>query len=114
MAEFNYSIIADPEKFMENRLAAHSDHEYYSSPEAAGKGISDFKVSLNGIWKLMWTSNIAGAPKDFYRTDYDVTGGDDIRVPGHLELQGYGNLCPLGIDEADKAPEGGVVVYKVP
>ena len=90
MAEFNYSIIADPEKFMENRLAAHSDHEYYSSPEAAGKGISDFKVSLNGIWKLMWTSNIAGAPKDFYRTDYDVTGWDDIRVPGHLELQGYG------------------------
>ena len=90
MAEFNYDIIANPEIFMENRLAAHSDHEYYSCREAAGSGISDFKVSLNGVWKLAWTSNIAKAPKDFYRTDYDVTGWDDIRVPGHLELQGYG------------------------
>ena len=52
MAEFRYDIVKDPEIFMENRLSAHSDHEYYSSKEAAGAGVSDYKYSLNGIWRI--------------------------------------------------------------
>ncbi len=35
MAEFRYSIIKNPEIFMENRLPAHSDHAYYRSEESA-------------------------------------------------------------------------------
>ncbi len=90
MAEFRYEIIPNPEIFMENRLPAHSDHEYYRSREEAESGASGFKTLMNGVWKLAWAPNIAQAPKDFYRTDYDVTGWADVRVPGHLELQGWG------------------------
>ena len=31
MTEFNYDIVKDPEIFRQNRLDAHSDHEYYGS-----------------------------------------------------------------------------------
>ena len=52
MAEFRYSIIKNPEIFMEKRLPAHSDHAYYRSEESAQAGCSDFRESLNGIWKF--------------------------------------------------------------
>ena len=31
---FDYSIVKDPEIFMENRMEAHSDHTIYESEEA--------------------------------------------------------------------------------
>ncbi|MCR5294328.1 MAG: DUF4981 domain-containing protein [Lachnospiraceae bacterium] len=90
MKDFNYDIIADPEIFMDNRLPVHSDHEYYSSEKASEGGVSDFKEFLNGTWKLSYASSISQAPADFFKPDYDVTGWNDVRVPGHLEMQGYG------------------------
>ena len=30
MSEFDYGIVKNPEIFEENRLPAHSDHEWYS------------------------------------------------------------------------------------
>ena len=72
MAEFKYDIVKDPEIFMENRLSAHSDHEYYSSKEAAGAGVSDYKYSLNGIWRFAYARNYELAPGDFWKTESDT------------------------------------------
>ena len=71
MSEFDYGIVKNPEIFEENRLPAHSDHEWYSCEGAVESGRSDFKFLLNGIWKLAWAKNYDSAVKDFYRADYD-------------------------------------------
>ena len=65
MKNFDYEIIKNPEIFKENRLDAHSDHEWYSSETAVKKGISDFKYFLNGVWKFAYAKNIDLAPKNF-------------------------------------------------
>ena len=36
--DFDYSRLCDPEYYRENRLDAHSDHEFYSSCEALEAG----------------------------------------------------------------------------
>lgn len=58
----------NPEVFKVNRLDAHSNHNYYVENK-------NFKISLNGIW------------------DFSYCGGmwTYIKVPGHMELQGFGN-----------------------
>ncbi len=90
MSEFDYGIVKNPEIFEENRLPAHSDHEWYSCEGAVECGRSDFKFMLNGIWKFAWAKNYDSAVKDFYRTDYDCHKWDSIRVPAHIQAEGFG------------------------
>ena len=90
-SDFDFSIVKNPEIFEQNRLPAHSDHEWYSTEAAAETGRSDFKYSLNGIWKFAWAKNYDAAVKDFYRTDFDCHAWDSIRVPAHLQTEGYGH-----------------------
>ena len=91
MKTFDITIVKNPEIFMENRLAAHSDHEYYSTENAASEGVSDFKYSLNGIWKFAFAKNYDLAPKGFESTDFDTRKWDVIRVPAHIQMEGYGH-----------------------
>ena len=91
MTEFRYSIVKDPEAFMENRLMAHSDHEYYSSKKKAEEGVSDFKYSLNGVWRFAFARNYELAPKDFWKNEFDTRKWDTIRVPAHIQMEGYGH-----------------------
>ena len=51
---------------------------------------SPFTSSLNGTWKFNYVDRPADRPADFYRTDYDVSGWDDLDVPSSWEVQGYG------------------------
>ncbi len=51
---------------------------------------SPYYKSLNGKWKFNWVKNPNDKPKDFYKTNYDVSGWDEIPVPANWELQGYG------------------------
>jgi beta-galactosidase len=89
MKEFDYGIVKDPEIFQENRLKAHSDHEYYRSMDSDFDGMSDFKYLLNGVWKFSYAKNWTLAVKDFYREDYDCSSWDEIRVPAHIQMEGY-------------------------
>ena len=52
---FEFEKIADPEFFAENRIPAHSDHLYFEDREAAERGVSAFKYSLNGVWKFAYS-----------------------------------------------------------
>ena len=74
--------LANPEIFEVNREKAHSDHTYTTKD-------GNLRQSLNGTWKFAYTEHPDSRPADFYKTDFDVTGFDDITVPGHIQLQGY-------------------------
>ena len=90
MGEFSMNTVKNPRVFEENRLAAHSDHEYYKTPDYQYGESSDFKYSLNGQWKFSYAKNPDQAVCDFWKMDYDNRPWDEITVPGHVEMQGYG------------------------
>ena len=47
-------------------------------------------VSLDGQWKFHWSKDPDSRPADFYEEKYDVSGWDDITMPGNWQLQGFG------------------------
>ncbi len=77
--------LKDPEVFAVNRIKQHSDHKCYTE----GKQL---KQSLNGTWKFTFSTNPQTREKDFYKTDFDISTLNDITVPGHMSLQGYGQV----------------------
>ncbi|MCD8380467.1 MAG: DUF4981 domain-containing protein [Lachnospiraceae bacterium] len=89
MKHFDYTKIKDPLYFQENRLSAHSDHPFYASWEEMEEGASSFVQSLNGLWKFHYAKNYGQTIPGFEQPDYDCSGWDDIRVPAHIQLEGY-------------------------
>ncbi|MGF7046972.1 beta-galactosidase [Paenibacillus sp. DS2015] len=74
-----------------NRLAPHSDHRVYETmEEAEALGPLPLRHSLNGGWKFSYANHPADRPKEFYQLDYNCAGWNNIDVPGHIQLQGYG------------------------
>lgn len=45
---------------------------------------------LNGMWKFHWVKQPEDRPVNFYKTTYDVSKWNDIKVPSTLEMEGYG------------------------
>lgn len=90
MKTFDYEIVKNPEIFKENRMEPHSDHKYYSSLEECLSGEeSSFRYSLNGLWKFAYAKNYHSSIKNFADLNYDCKSWDDIRVPGHIQMEGY-------------------------
>ncbi len=82
--------IKNPLFYGENRIAAHSDHKYYLSEAEFVQNIQSLKQSLDGVWKFRYAKNMEDAPDDFFKNDTDCRSWDDIRVPAHIQLEGYG------------------------
>ena len=72
------------------QIPAHASVIPHETKETALKGNDPLSISLNGKWKFSWTKNTNYRPKEFYYTDVDLSGWDDITVPGNWERQGYG------------------------
>ncbi|MCC8106829.1 MAG: DUF4981 domain-containing protein [Clostridiales bacterium] len=89
MAEFDYSKVKDPRFFSENRLAAHSDHMFFTSRREAETGINDLVYSLNGFWKFLYAGNYESCKKDFWKCDCNCKNWEDIRVPSNMQMEGY-------------------------
>ncbi len=89
MAEFQYESIKDPRFFKENRMDAHSDHKYYANLEEAKIEESSFRYCFNGLWKFSYAANYTSAIKGFERLEYDCKNWEDIKVPAHLQMEGY-------------------------
>jgi beta-galactosidase len=51
---------------------------------------SSLYMSLNGKWKFHWVKKPSERPKDFYKTDYNVSSWKEIPVPSNWEMHGYG------------------------
>ena len=49
---------------------------------------SSYWKSLDGMWKFHWAPNPDERPKDFFRTDYDVSKWDDTKVPMNWNMAG--------------------------
>ncbi len=84
------SWLSNPEIFAVNRKAAHSDHLYYETfEEAREEGDMPLRQSLNGTWYFSYAKNPSQRVKDFYKDDFNCRNFDRIRVPGHIQMQGY-------------------------
>ena len=89
MGNFDSDIIKNPEIFEQNRLTAHSDHVCYKNELEKIKGKSSLRYDMNGLWKFAYAKNQSLAPCGFEAADYDCKGWDEIRVPAHIQMEGY-------------------------
>lgn len=76
-----------------NKEEAHNTAIPFATFEEAKK--SDWKASpyyqlLNGNWKFNWAPKPADRPKDFYKSNFNVSGWNDIPVPGNWQMYGFG------------------------
>ena len=78
---FDVNRLKDPGYFRENRLDPHSDHECRPS----------YRLSLNGLWKFAHAKDPAQVVPGFEQPGFDCHGWDDIHVPAHIQLEGWGH-----------------------
>ncbi|HEY5591059.1 MAG TPA: glycoside hydrolase family 2 TIM barrel-domain containing protein [Paludibacter sp.] len=92
----NNAIVNDwenPAVFQINREPARAAFLPYadaSSAIADDYARSPWFLSLDGNWKFNWSPTPDQRPKDFYKTDFNVTNWKEISVPSNWELKGYG------------------------
>ena len=91
MSQFNVDNLRNPEVFQENRLEAHSDHVIYRDEIEALQKKSSYRMSLNGLWKFDYAKNMDLAMEGFESLDCNCKEWDEIRVPAHIQMEGYGN-----------------------
>ena len=89
MKTFDYSLVKDPQYFKDGRMDAHSDHTYYRDGEEAKEKETSFRYDLNGIWKFHYARNYGSAIPGFEKEEYCCKDWDDIRVPAHIQMEGY-------------------------
>ena len=89
MKTFDYSLVKDPQYFKDRRMDAHSDHTYYRDGEEAQEKETSFRYDLNGIWKFHYARNYGSAILGFEKEEYCCRDWDDIRVPAHIQMEGY-------------------------
>jgi beta-galactosidase/evolved beta-galactosidase subunit alpha len=61
-----------------------------ADPAAGGWGQSSRFRMLNGRWRFCYLDAPCAGPAGFAETEFDDSSWDDITVPGHWQLQGYG------------------------
>ena len=89
MKTFDYSLVKDPQYFKDGRMDAHSDHTYYRDGDEAQEKETSFRYDLNGIWKFHYARNYGSAIPGFEKEEYCCKDWDDIRVPAHIQMEGY-------------------------
>jgi len=112
----------NPEVLSINRVPAHSRWGAYNTMECAVAckyGSSPNLLSLNGTYRFRLYS-CPEAVDDFYRTDYEECGFEDIIVPGNWEVQGFGEpiytniTYPFPADEKDCLIQASTALNRVP
>lgn len=94
----------NPKMLQKNRELPHATLAPFPDVESAQKvsmSESPFWASLNGSWKFHYVNKPSAAPEDFWKTDTDVSGWDDLEVPSNWQMKGYempvykniANLC---------------------
>ena len=82
---FTFSRLSDPGYFRENRLDAHSDHV------ATDRNGDSLRMSLNGAWRFFHARNEQQVIPGFEGADYDCRSWEEIPVPAHIQMEGYGH-----------------------
>lgn len=86
---FDRKWIADPNIFSRGRMKAHSNHDYYRNSQEVLENKSSFIYSLNGNWLFHYARNLEGTIDGFEKLEFNCKGFEHIKVPGHIQLQGY-------------------------
>ena len=76
-----------------NKMPARATFFTYESKalaKANNLSQSKYYQSLNGDWQFNWVRDPADRPMDFYKTDFDGSGWNEIPVPANWEINGYG------------------------
>lgn len=84
----------DPKVNEVNRAPMHTNYFAYEDADAARQAIkekSNNYMTLNGTWKFFWVRNADTRPADFWKTSFDDTNWNELKVPGNWELNGYGD-----------------------
>lgn len=89
MTQFDYNKVKDPRFFKENVLPARAALPLYADAEEAALEKSSLKRSLDGVWKFSYAVNKDSAVEGFEKADYDCRPWADIRVPAHIQMEGY-------------------------
>lgn len=89
MAKFDYNKVKDPLYFKDNVLPAHSAHVAYGNKGELFQGDSSLTAYLDGVWKFHYAKNYQAVISGFEAEDYDCSTWDDIRVPSHIQMEGY-------------------------
>ena len=82
-----------PEKLSLNKLQPRAHIFPFANVEEARKVLpegSKYFLSLDGTWKFHWCASPEQRPQGFADESYDVSGWDDIEVPGCWNVQGLG------------------------
>ena len=80
-----------PDSVAVNKLQPHAWFFSFRNIDEARKVLpenSSYWKSLDGMWKFHWAPNPDERSKDFFRTDYDVSKWDDIKVPMSWNMAG--------------------------
>ncbi|MDD3323083.1 MAG: glycoside hydrolase family 2 TIM barrel-domain containing protein [Paludibacter sp.] len=83
----------NPAVFQINREPARATFLPFADKNSAIADLyesSPWFYSLNGNWKFQWSPTPDQRPRDFYKTDFNVTNWKEIQVPSNWELKGYG------------------------
>lgn len=94
-----------PERLAINKEQPHAWFFSFHSVKSAMKVLpenSDYYRSLDGTWKFNWVRSPEERPVKFQDPSFDVSGWDDIQVPGNWNVQGI---------ETDGSLRYGVPIY---
>lgn len=83
----------NPEIFAIGKLPPRATAWCYPTEQAALENdyrSSENFLSLDGIWSFRWAATCDQKPEGFYEESYDVSGWDEMPVPGNWELHGFG------------------------
>lgn len=89
MVQFDYNKVKDPLFFKDNVLPAHSAHIVYKNRDELFEQKSSLRKYLDGVWKFSYAINMASAIEGFEKPEYDCKSWADIRVPAHIQMEGY-------------------------
>lgn len=86
--EFDIKMIQDPNSYAIGRLPART---FFDAMQVQADGsIKSSKIlDLNGDWYFSYSENYDLAIKGFEKTDFDCRNWETIKVPGHMQLQGF-------------------------
>ena len=111
MKTFDFaSIVQNPAVFSEGRLPAHADFTAYRNAAECAVGETSLRMPLDGIWRFRYARNPSAAVDGFWEPDYDLSGWDSIRVPAHIQMEGYDRPAYVNTQypwDADEALEPG-------
>ena len=90
MKTFDFdTIVRNPAVFQDGRLPAHAAFLPCRNATELAVGESSLRLSLDGIWRFRYSRNPAAAEDGFWQPGYDLSGWESIRVPAHIQMEGY-------------------------